>query len=486
MASTAASGRSPSRRDPALIRFGLAVSGWTERWFPDAFIFALVAIVVVFILGLLLGHGPDRMALFFGNGFWVLIPFTMQMALIIIFGYVLASSPPVYALVRWLASIPKTPRTAVAWIALFSMLASIISWGFSLVFSGILIREIVRRVPQTDYRAAGAAGYLGLGSVWALGFSSSAALLMATPGSIPPTLLPISGVLPFTTTILTWQSMVTALLLITASVIVAYVTAPGADRAKTATGFGITPAPLEIPMPQRQRPGEWLEYSPVLTVLIVIAGVWYLAQIFGKSGNLAQGIAQALDLNTYNFIFLLAGMLLHWRPRRFLASVGQAVPATAGVLIQFPFYAGIFGMITSSGATPVDPSSISTWLANIFVKISDQNTYPVLVSLYSAILGLAVPSGGSKWAIEAPYVLQAANQLHVNLGWVVQIYNAAEALPNLINPFWMLPLLGILGVRARDLVGYAVVQFVVHLPIVLICMWLFAKTLPYVAPVIPK
>jgi len=482
MATTAAA---PRQREPALIRFGLAVSGWTERWFPDAFIFALVAIIIIFVVGLLLGKAPDRMALYFGSGFWVLIPFTMQMALIIIFGYVLASSPPVYALVRRLAAIPKSPRGAVAWIALFSMLASLISWGFSLVFSGILIREITRRVPQTDYRAAGAAGYLGLGSVWALGFSSSAALLMATPGSIPPTLLPISGVLPFTTTILTWQSLVTAAILVIASVVVAYATAPGAERAKTATAFGITPTALEIPVPARQRPGEWLEYSPVLTVVIVLAGIWYLAQVFGKTGDLAAGIAQALDLNTYNFIFLLAGLLLHWRPRSFLTSVTQAVPATAGVLIQFPFYAGIFGMITSAGASPADPSSISAWLANLFVKISDQNSYPILVSLYSAILGLAVPSGGSKWVIEAPYVLQAANDLKVNLGWVVQIYNAAEALPNLINPFWMLPLLGILGVRARDLVGYAVIQFVVHLPIVLVCMWLFAKTFPYVPPVIP-
>lgn len=474
----------PRQREPGLVRFGLAVSDWTERWFPDAFVFALVAIVVVFVLGVLLGHAPDQMALMFGNGFWVLIPFTMQMALIVIFGYVLASSPPVYALVRRLAAIPKTPRGAVAWIALFSMLASLISWGFSLVFSGILIREIVRRVPQTDYRAAGAAGYLGLGSVWALGLSSSAALLMATPGSIPPALLPIGGVLPFTTTILTWQSMVTALILVAASVIVAYVTAPAGQHARTAASFGIAAEPLEIPVPARQRPGEWLEYSPVLTVLVVAAGAVYLAQVFGKTGNIAQGVAQALDLNTYNFIFLLAGMLLHWRPRRFLQSVARAVPATAGVLIQFPFYAGIFGMITSSGVAN-DPHSISKWLADIFVRISDQNTYPILVSIYSAVLGLAVPSGGSKWIIEAPYVLQAANDLKVNLGWVVQIYNAAEALPNLINPFWMLPLLGILGVRARDLVGYAVIQFVVHLPIVLVCMWLFAKTFPYVPPVVP-
>ena len=135
--------------------------------------------------------------------------------------------------------------------------------------------------------------------------------------------------------------------------------------------------------------------------------------------------------------------------------------------------------------TANDPSPIARWLAGLFVRVSDTNSYPILVSIYSAVLGLFVPSGGSKWVIEAPYLLQAANELKVNLGWVVQIYNAAEALPNLVNPFWMLPLLGLLGVRARDLVGYAAVQLLVHLPVVLFLMWLFARTLPYVAPAVP-
>ncbi len=466
-------------REPALVRLGLAVSDWTERWFPDAFIFALVAIVVAFLAGLLLGKTPQKMTEYFGGGFWVLIPFTMQMALIIVFGYVVASSPPVYRLVQALATVPKGPRSAVAWIALFSTVSSLLSWGFSLVFSGLLVREIVRRIPQTDYRAAGAAGYLGLGSVWALGLSSSAALLMATKGSIPPTLLPIGGVLPFAATIFLWQSLVTAAILIALSVLVAYATAPDAGSAHTAEQFGVRSEPVAIRTSPRKRPGEWLEYSPILTILIVAAGVVYLASLFGAKGDILAGITQALDLNTYNFIFLLAGMLLHWQPRRFLEAVSKSVPATAGVLIQFPFYAGIFGMITG---TTIDPSPIAKWLADLFVRISDQNSYPVLVSVYSAILGLFVPSGGSKWVIEAPYVLQAANDLKVNLGWVVQIYNAAEALPNLVNPFWMLPLLGILGLRARDLVGYAAIQLVVHTPVVLFLMWLFAKSLQYVPP----
>lgn len=120
-----------------------------------------------------------------------------------------------------------------------------------------------------------------------------------------------------------------------------------------------------------------------------------------------------------------------------------------------------------------------------FVRISSHNTYPVLVAIYSAVLGVFVPSGGSKWIIEAPYVMQAAKDLGVNLGWVVQIYNAAEALPNLVNPFWMLPLLGILKARARDLVGYGLLQLVVHSVLVLFLMWFFARTMAYVPPVLP-
>jgi short-chain fatty acids transporter len=146
--------------------------------------------------------------------------------------------------------------------------------------------------------------------------------------------------------------------------------------------------------------------------------------------------------------------------------VTKSVPATAGVLIQFPFYGGIFGMISK---TP-----IAAHLAHAFVSITTKSTFPIVVALYSAILGMFVPSGGGKWVVEAPYVMAAASAWKVHLGWTVQIYNAAEALPNLINPFWMLPLMGILRVRARDLAGYSILQLLFHAPIVLLLCWLFA------------
>ena len=129
-------------------------------------------------------------------------------------------------------------------------------------------------------------------------------------------------------------------------------------------------------------------------------------------------------------------------------------------------------------------SGLTEVLAKFFVSISTQQTLPFVIGVYSAILGLFLPSGGGKWIVEAPYVLEAANQLKVNLGWMVLVYNAAEALPNFINPFWMLPLLGLTGVKARDLAGYSILQLIILAPVVLILLWALGLTLPYVAPIV--
>jgi short-chain fatty acids transporter len=455
----------------AFARVGSTLADWCERWFPDAFVFALLALLIVFLAGLFSGASPRNLIKFFGDGFWSLIPFTLQMAMAIVGGYTVATSPPLHRAICRLAAIPKRPRAAIAFVAFFAAFTSLLHWAFSPIFSGLLVREIVKRIPGVDYRAAGAAASLGTGSVWALGLSSSAALLMATPASVPPALLKISGVIPLTQTIYTWQSMVTAVILIAASVIVAYLSAP-AHSSRTAESFGIIhpSAPVETPKPCT--PAEWLEYAPALSVVVGILGLAYLQQVFSTRGPLA-----ALDLNTYNFLFLITGMLLHWRPRSFTRAVNESVSAASGILIQFPFYGGIFGLITMT--------SMSTQLAHFFVRVSSHATYPLLVGLYSAVLGVFIPSGGSKWIIEAPYVLQAANDLHVNLGWTVQIYNISEALPNLINPFWMLPLLGILKSRARELVGYGILQLAVHSVLVFFLIWFFARTILYLPPTIP-
>jgi short-chain fatty acids transporter len=455
-----------------MVRFGLALANWSERWFPDPLVFALLGIVIVFVVGLVLRQSPSALAIQGGKSFWALVPFTMQMVMIIVGGYVVASTPLVYRAIRGLAGIPKSPRGAVAMIALFSMLTSLISWGLSLIFSGLFVRELAHRVKGMDYRAAGAAAYLGLGAVWAMGLSSSAAMLMATKSAMPPTLFSISGLLPLTQTLFLWPSIATTAILIVLSVLIAYLSTPSPENARTAESYSISHEPIRSSAGRGSKPGEWLEYSPLLTVLVAAVLSWYLVNVFRTS---PQGALAALDLNTYNLIFITIGLLLHWRPKRFMQAVAECIPATGGVIIQFPFYAVIFGMIAGTG--------VADALAKLFATISTHNTYPLLVATYSAVLGVFIPSGGSKWVIEAPYVLQAANLHRVHLGWVVQIYNAAEALPNLVNPFWMLPLLAILKLKARDIVGYGVLQLLVHIPVVFFLCWLFARYIPYVPPV---
>jgi len=457
-------------------RFARRCADWAERWFPDAYVFAALGVVVVAVAALAFGASPRETAGAFGRGYWSLIPFTMQMVFVVIGGYVLASAPVVSRAIDALARIPRSGRGAVAFVATLSMLTSLLSWGFSLVFGGLLVRALAKRSElQMDYRAAGAAAYLGLGAVWAMGLSSSAAQLQANPASMPPALLAITGVLPFSQTIFLWQSIALTSVLIAVSVAIAWWTAP--------TGDAVRGAPVETPAPvsteRTARPGDWLENTPLLTIALSLLAFGWLASEFSAR----PFTAVIADLNTYNLLFLSLGLLLHWRPRSFLDAVGKAVPGTAGVLIQFPLYGGIAAMLT--GAAGGDGNTLAHRLSDLFVQVASHDTFALVMGTYSAVLGFFVPSGGGKWLIEAPYVMQAASDLRFHLGWAVQVYNAAEALPNLVNPFWMLPLLGVLGLRARDIVGYTFVQLLVHVPLVLGLLWLLGATLAYVPPVMP-
>jgi short-chain fatty acids transporter len=469
------------QQDGVLVRIAIGFTAWAERWFPDAFIFVGIAVVVVALAAIINGATPVAVSVAFGNGFWSLITFTMQMAFVAIGGYVVATSAPAQRLISWLAQMPKTGPGAVGLVAAISMVASLLNWGLSLILGGLLVLALAeRRELRMDYRAAAAAAYLGLGATWAMGLSSSAAQLQANAASLPKSLLPITGVIPFSETIFLWQSMVVTVVLVVISVVVALWSAPGPNTAMTAEDMGVQVSRRdEIKDPPPKQPGEWLEHSPILTVLLVLLAVGWTIYEFSRQ----HWMIAISNLNTYNFIFIMLGLLLHWRPKRFLTAVVKSVPATSGVLIQFPFYGAIAAILTQAqnGAG----QTVSDQISHAFVNMSTQHLFPLVIGIYSAVLGFFIPSGGGKWLLEAPYVMQAANDLQVHLGWAVQIYNAAEALPNLINPFWMLPLLGVLGLRARDLVGFTFLQLLVHLPVVLFLLWALAYTLEYHPPVIP-
>lgn len=448
----------PPMQEGRLARLSQAFVAWAERWVPDSYVFVLSATCLVALGVMVHGSTPLAVSKAFGDGFWTLIPFTMQMAMVAIRGFVVALSPPVAALMRRVAGVPRTGRGAVVFVALTSILLSLVNWGVSLIFSGLLVREIARRTDlRLDYRAAGAAAYLGLGFGFTLGISSGPAQLQANAASIPASLLPITGVIGFDQTILTWQNLVIVSVGTLLSAVVCYLTAPSDRHARTAADLGVDLVPISTSTSRPSRPGDWAEQSPVLTLALLALSAGWIYDAF-RSGN---PLITLSGLNTYNFVFLLVGALLHWRPQALVASFARAVPSVSGVLLQFPFYGGIAFMLTKAKAA--DGSSLSDAIAHSFVGLADgPGAFSALVSLYSAVLGFLLPSAGGKWVIEAPYVMSAANALGAHLGWTLMVYNVAETLPNFINPFWMLPLLGVLGLRPRDLIGYTAMQFLAH------------------------
>ena len=447
----------------ALLGSGLRLSEWFERWFPDAYALAIVA-VLLSRRQRRIGNSPAQTAQWFGAGFWDLVAFTMQVTMLIISGFAVASAPPVHAVIRRLAAIPKTAAGAAAFVALFSMLSSLVSWTFSLIFSGLLAREVTHRVRGADYRAVASGGLFGrrrrvgfradvIGRLdyGYAGFAASSNFENQRRDSVERNV----GIV---------AELLVAGTLVVVSVIIAYSSAPGPEQARSMEEMGVAYEVATERAGKPQRPGEWSEYSPVLTVLMAAMGLAYLVREVAS-----KGFSVLLELNHYIFLFLALGLLLHWTPRSFMKAIADAVPSVAGVLVQYPLYAGAVRMMTESG--------LATRMAHFFISASTAHTFPILIGVYSVVLGLFVPSAGGKWLVEAPYVLEAAKTLHVHLGWVVQIYNATESLANLIHPFWMLPLLGILGLKARDIVGYAMLQFVVHLPLVLFLVWLLNLTL---------
>lgn len=467
---------------PGLIaRAALRLTAWTERWIPDAFIFALLATVIVFVAALIWTPSSAGQVIdAWGGGFWDLIPFTLQMSLIIITGHVLATSAPMVAAIRAIAAWPQTPKGAVALVTFFALFTSWFNWGFSLIFSAVLVKAVARRVEGVDYRALAAASMLGLGSIWAQGLSGSAALQMATPGALQPRIRDIvaadglvpGGMIPFAHTIFLWQSLASVVIEIIIVVAVMWLATPPASKAKTASMLGVDlgeegghASPRKVTGPVQ--PGQWLEHSPLLNVLIVAMGVTFLVRYFGRAADPIN----ALSVNIINFAFLVTGILLHRTPARLMHAVASATPAVWGVILQFPFYAGIAAIITAT--------HLNERLATAFVSISTQYSFPAVVAIYSAVLGVFVPSGGSKWVIEAPYVMAAAHELKVHLGWVVASYDLGEAIANLLQPFWMLPTLAMLGVRARDVMGYTFIVALVLTPVVIVLVTLLGATLPY-------
>jgi len=305
---------------------------------------------------------------------------------------------------------------------------------------------------------------------------------MATPGMLPDGIREVvsngggvggmvsGGIIPLANTIFLWQSLLAVLIEIVVVAALIWFIVPTGTRVRTAADLGIElrerPAASSEPVPLRS-PCEWLEHQWwVNAIVVLLAGAYLLLSVMN-----AESITSAITLDRLNLFFLTLGFALHRTPARLMQAFRDAVPPTWGVILQFPFYGAIAAIITDT--------HLNAKIAGFFTAIATKDTFPALIAAYSAVLGVFVPSGGSKWVLEAPYVMQAAHNLHVHLGWMVAVYDLGEALANLVQPFWMLPVLALLGLRARDVMGVTFTVFVVLFPLVLILVSVLGATLTY-------
>jgi short-chain fatty acids transporter len=443
-----------------------ASTRWSTRWVPDAWVIAVILSIVAYFLGLFFTRSsPYQLIQFWGNGFWVLLSFAMQMCLIIMTGYILATTPLFSKILDALAGAPKGPKGSIALMAVVSLVLAWINWGLSIVGSAVFVRFLVRKQKGIDYRLLVATAYLGLGTMWHSGLSASAPLLVATPKHF---LEKEIGVIPITETIFHPFNLILALVILIALTIMGPLMHPRkGEEVEADPGLmkesGFQPSPP--PRPEEISPALRIENSPIINLIVGICGLVWLFWHFGQKGW------AGINLDVVNFIFLMVGVLLHWKPASFLKAALEGGSFIWGVVVQFPFYAGIFGIIKFSGLAEV--------MAGWFTAIASKETYPFIVVWYSGILNYIVPSGGSKWAIEAPYILQAAKNLGVTGPMTVIAYAWGDMVTDVIQPFWAIPLLGVAKLSFRDIMGYCMVYFLFYMVIISIAFLL----LPFFSPI---
>jgi short-chain fatty acids transporter len=413
-----------------------------QRYLPDPYLFAVILTLVVFILGILLtGSSPQEMVQFWGSGFWNLLTFSMQMVLILVTGFVLASSSVFKSMLASLARVAKTPAQAIMLVTFISAIASLINWGFGLVIGALFARQIAKAMPDVDYRLLIASAYSGF-LLWHGGISGSVPLTVATEGHFSQDLI---GIIPTSETIFSSFNLFIVVALLIVLPLLNRLMMKGIDNK-----VSIDPTLLEEKTEEKQTaaqtPADRLENSMWVSMLIGLLGLWFVVYYFITSGF-------NLNLNIVNFTFLFLGILLHKTPRRFLNSVLDAVKGAGGIIIQFPFYAGIIGMMVSSGLA----EKMSLW----FVSISNEFTFPLFTFISAGIVNFFVPSGGGQWAVQAPVMLPAGLELGVDTAKTAMAVAWGDAWTNMIQPFWALPALAIAGLKARDIMGFCIMAMLV-------------------------
>lgn len=426
-----------------------------QRWLPEPFIFAILLTFVAAVIAMPVCHQtPIEVIEHWGGGVWNLLAFAMQMALVLVCGSTLAAAPSIKQGIDALARIPQSPAAAIALVTIVSALCCWLNWGFGLIVGVIFAKAIARHLSGVDYRLLIASAYSGF-VVWHAGLSGSIPLTMATPGDALSTATngALTSPVPVSQTILDPHNIVIVVLVIVAITVANTLMHPKKDAVT------VDPALLEegtenfgeLKNTKDFTPAQRMEHSPLLSWMIALLLASYLVvKLVFRGGS--------LDLGIVIMIFLSLGLMLHGSPLAYVRAFGKAATGASGIILQFPFYAGIMGIITGVGASGI---CMGTVIADACIKISNPTTYPLLTFLCAALLNMFVPSGGGHWAIQAPIMFTAGADLGVDVGLTGTAIAWGDAWTNLIQPFWALPALAIAKLSARDIMGYCLVDLLI-------------------------
>lgn len=452
------------------------MSHFAHRWVPDPFAIALLLTLFTLAMAAMASEASvaDTVGYWGGrlkgdellsreSGFWKLLTFAMQMCLILVTGHALASTGPVTRLVERLANIPRRQTHAVALTAVVAMCFALVNWGLGLIVGALLARQMAvsskRRGLRVHYPLLGAAGYTGL-LVWHGGLSGSAPLKITQTKDLAE-ILGRTDITPVTLadTLFSPMNLVICGALLVLVPLILMTMAPPDEEIVEIEDEPAPPTSVPTGTEEPLTPAQRLERSPVLVWLIAAVSGFYLVRYLGTIG------VASIDLNGINLIFLTLGLVLHGSARAYGEAITDGVRGCAGIILQFPFYAGIMGVMALSGLVGV--------MAQGVAEVATEATFAPLTMISAGLVNLFVPSGGGQWAIQGPLVVQSAEALGVPLGKAVMAFAYGDAWTNMLQPFWALPLLGITGLEARQIVGYTATLMILVLPVYLIGFALF-------------
>ncbi|WP_211464611.1 short-chain fatty acid transporter [Collimonas silvisoli] len=426
-------------------RFTEATISLFERTIPDPFVLAILITAIVAVLSTLFAPHASFGRLVGGwyKGFFDILTFAFQITLVLVTGHAFAHAPPVQRVFKALVSVARTPVQAATFTFVLVAIASFFNWGLGLVISALLAREVAKRM-HVDFAWIVAAGFSGW-VVWASGISSSIALAQSTPGSAMNVVQKLTGqVLPFSATVFTTFDLVPTIVMLIATPFVLALLKPRDEDAVVLDIEKNPDAPLREKPKGKLSFARWIEYSWLGSAFIGAAGIAFL--VFAQVQNIAFS-----GVNAVIFIMFIAGVILHGYPLAYADAVKNAAKQTGSMMLQYPLYGGIMGMMDATGLPDV--------ISHFFIAISNAHTLPFWSYVCSLIVTFFIPSGGGHWAVQGPFVVPAAVALHASVPATTMAVAMGEQVSNMMQPFWAAPVVAMAGIGVQRVLGFTVMTF---------------------------